>query len=156
MTNRKNKQNLSTILVSVVFSVLFGLGSADEIYINTTTLNTVTYAVSPDGNALYIATTGREIKRYNYTKFINAATFTYSTSHTKDIRVIGVSAGEHYFASGSEDYLIEVVVAFTQTKICTLEHYNQIRALKFDPNNEEVLFAASVDDQIRKWNVSNC
>ena len=119
-------------------------------------MNSVTYAVSPDGNALYIGTTNKEIRRYNYTKFLGSPSFTYTTSHSKDISAIGVSQGEYYFASGGDDYLIEVVVAFTQTKICTLEHYNQIRALKFDPNNEEVLFAASVDDNLRKWNVSTC
>lgn len=47
-------------------------------------------------------------------------------------------------------------MAYTQVKVCTLEHYNQIRALEFDPNIVEVLYAASVDDTIRKWNVTTC
>ena len=131
----KRQSIFSSILVYVVLSLLLGFCLADEDYEDTTTLSAVTYAVSPAGNALYIGTQGRAINRYNYTKYIYTPTFTYSTSHTKDIRVIGVSKGEHYFASGSEAYLIEVVEAFTQTKICTLEHYNQIRALKFDPNH---------------------
>lgn len=39
---------------------------------------------------------------------------------------------------------------------CKFSTYNQLREVKFHPSYEEILFAASVDDMIRKYNISNC
>jgi WD40 repeat protein len=33
---------------------------------------------------------------------------------------------------------------------------NQLRALVFHPYHEEILYSASVNDSIRKWNISSC
>ena len=49
-----------------------------------------------------------------------------------------------------------MVDADTLTQQCRVKHYNQMRALVFDPNDIEILYAASVDDRIRKWNVTDC
>lgn len=92
----------------------------------------------------------------NYTRFPITVSYTYITSQTKKIRVIGISRGEKYFATGSEDYSIEVVQGFTKTKVCTFMNLNQVRALVFDPFYEEILYSGSVDDAIRKYNITNC
>lgn len=39
---------------------------------------------------------------------------------------------------------------------CKFFAYNQLRKVIFHPSYEEILFAASVDDMIRKYNISNC
>ena len=147
---------IHTLLLPILLASLLPPLRAHEEYETIFTISVARYAVSQDGNALYLATTGGDVNRYNYTDKFDTPTFTYSTSHSSSIRTIASSKGEKYVATGSLDFTVEVREAYTQAKVCTLQHYNQLRAVVFDTNDYEVLYAVAVDDLIRKWNVSDC
>ena len=86
---------------------------------------TSVYAKSADLNTLYaISTSGQTVYRMNYTRDFSTITYNYTTAHTKVGTAIAVSTSEHYFATGSADYTIEVVEAFTKTRICRFSGYN--------------------------------
>jgi hypothetical protein len=40
--------------------------------------------------------------------------------------------------------------------VCSFTVYNQLRSIVFHPLYEEIFYAASVDDAIRKYNITNC
>jgi hypothetical protein len=44
----------------------------------------------------------------------------------------------------------------TKTQLCKLLTFNQLRVLIFHPNHEDILYSATVNDVIRKWNITNC
>jgi WD40 repeat protein len=40
--------------------------------------------------------------------------------------------------------------------MCKLKTFNQLRTVVFHPFYEEILYSATVNDAIRKWNITNC
>jgi WD40 repeat protein len=92
---------------------------------------------------------------YNRNASYNGA-YIYQTTHTKKIRTIGVSPRETFFATGSEDFTIEVVRTIQKAQICKFITFNQLRVLIFHPLHDDILYSATVNDAIRKWNITNC
>ena len=95
-------KNLIALIVFLVeLAIIAQKGYCSETYSNLTfTVSMATYGLSKDGNAVYIATTAGNVQRHNYTKYLNTADFTYTTSHSEAIRTVAVSKGERYFATG--------------------------------------------------------
>jgi WD40 repeat protein len=43
----------------------------------------------------------------------------------------------------------------TKTQLCKLVTFNQLRVVIFHPNYEDILYSATVNDAIRKWNITD-
>lgn len=92
----------------------------------------------------------------NYTRNLSPVTYNFASGHTRTVNTMAVSFGEKYIATGGSDYRIIVTETYPQTRLCTFMNLNQVKALVFHPKYEEILFSASMNDMIRKWNISTC
>lgn len=115
------------------------------------------FTKSQSKNALYaVGLTNFRVYRMNYTRNLLTTTLNFASGHSKLVNAIAVSLGEKYIVTGGSDYRVIVTETFTQQRICTFVNLNQVKALVFHPLYEEIVYSASLNDMIRKWNISTC
>jgi WD40 repeat protein len=103
-------ENKRIIIILLLIYILSEVNNDEKFPVLISFPQTNCFAKSKGKNILYAASPNNfTIYRLNYTRYptFNYVTdYNYTTTHTKKVRTIGLSNGETFLATGSEDFTI--------------------------------------------------